>query len=112
MKLHDFTKITTGYTAGSGSMSVSTYDCWDESVPVTMTVMLDTTGDLQTVVSSFVWNAATNLVTFTLPVVPAKWEALLTPAVNNVKIWVRPVKATDGTFSWHAYSVIAYQFIR
>jgi len=111
-KLHDFTKITTGYTAGSGSMGVSTYDCWDESVPVTMTVMLDTTGDLQTVVGSFVWNAATNLVTFTLPVVPAEWGALLTPAVNKVKIWVRPVKATDGTFSWHAYSVIAYQFIR
>jgi hypothetical protein len=112
MKLHDFTKITTGYTAGSGSMGVSTYDCWDESVPVTMTVMLDTTGDLQTVVGSFAWNAATSLVTFTLPVVPAEWEALLTPAVNKVKIWVRPVKATDGTFSWHAYSVIAYQFIR
>lgn len=52
MKLHNFTKITTGYTAGSGSLGVSTYDCWDESVPVTMTVMLDTTGDLQTVVGS------------------------------------------------------------
>ncbi|MCX6568280.1 MAG: DUF4382 domain-containing protein [Candidatus Aminicenantes bacterium] len=112
MKLHDFTRITTGYTAASGSMGVSTYDCWDESVPVTMNVMLDTTGDLQTVVGSFVWNAATDLVTFTLPVLPAEWEALLTPAVNRVKIWVRPVKAADGTFSWHAYSVIAYQFIR
>lgn len=111
MKLHDFTKITTGYTAGSGSLGVSTYDCWDESVPVTMTVMLDAIGDLQTVVGSFVCNAATNLVTFTLPVVPAEWGALLTPAVNKVKIWVRPVKATDGTFNWHAYSVIAYQFI-
>ena len=111
-KLRDPTRITTGYTAAAGSIGVSTYDCWDESVPVTMTVMLDTTGDLQTVVGSFVWNAATNLVTFTLPVVPAEWGALLTPAVNKVKIWVRPVKATDGTFSWHAYSVIAYQFIR
>ena len=112
VKLHEFTKITTGYSAATGSMGVSTYDCWDESVPVTMNVMLDTTGDLQTVVGSFIWNAATNLVTFTLPVLPAEWEALLTPAVNKVKIWVRPVKATDGTFSWHAYSVIAYQFIR
>ncbi len=112
VKLHEFTKITTGYTAATGSLGVSTYDCWDESVPVTMNVMLDTTGDLQTVVGSFVWNAATNLVTFTLPVLPAEWETLLTPAVNKVKIWVRPVKATDGTFSWHAYSVIAYQFIR
>jgi hypothetical protein len=110
MKLHEFTKITTGYAAGF--MGVSTYDCWDESVPVTMNVMLDTTGDLQTVVGSFVWNSATNLVTFTLPVLPAEWETLLTTSVNKVKIWVRPVKATDGTFSWHAYSVIAYQFIR
>jgi len=112
MKLHEFTKITTGYTAAAGSMGVSTYDCWDESVPVTMNVMLDTTGDLQTVVGSFVWNAATNLVTFKLPVLPAEWETLLTQSVNKVKIWVRPVKATNGTFSWHAYSVIAYQFIR
>jgi hypothetical protein len=114
MKLHDFTKITTGYNPVDGSLGVSTYDCWDESVPVTMNVMLDTTGDLQTVVGSFVWNAATNLVTFTLPVVPAEWATLLTPTVNKVKIWVRPVKATDGTgtFSWHAYSVIAYQFVR
>jgi len=112
VKLHEFTKITTGYSAATGSMGVSTYDCWDESVPVTMNVMLDTTGDLQTVVGSFVWTAATNLVTFKLPVLPAEWEALLTPTVNKVRIWVRPVKATDGTFSWHAYSVIAYQFIR
>ncbi|MBE3112311.1 MAG: DUF4382 domain-containing protein [Acidobacteria bacterium] len=112
MKLHEFTKITTGYSAAAGSMGVSTYDCWDDSVPVIMNVMLDTAGDLQTVVGSFVWNAQTNLVTFTLPVLPAEWETLLTPAVNKVKIWVRPVKATDGTFSWHAYSVIAYQFIR
>lgn len=112
IKLHEFTKITTGYAANTGSLGVSTYDCWDESVPVTMNVMLDTAGDLQTVVGSFVWNAATNLVTFTLPVLPAEWEALLTPAVNKVKIWVRPVKAIDGTYSWHAYSVIAYSFIR
>jgi len=63
------------------------------------------------VVGSFVWNAMTDIVTFTLPVPPAEWEALLTPAVNKVKIWVRPVKAGE-TFSWHAYSIIAYQFIR
>ncbi len=112
MKLHELTRITTGYSGATGSVGVSTYDCWDDSVPVTMTVMLDTTGDLQTVVGSFVWNSVTNLVTFTLPVLPNEWEALLTPAINRVKIWVRPVKATDGTFSWHAYSVIAYQFIR
>ena len=112
IKLHEFTKITTGYTAASGSLGVSTYDCWDESVPVTMSVVLDQAGDLQTVVGSFVWNSQTDLVTFTLPVQPAEWEALLTPLVNKVKIWVRPSKETDGTYKWHAYTVIAYQFIR
>ena len=92
-------------------MGVSTFDCWDRTTPVDLTVALDTTGDLQTVVGSFVWNAQTNLATFTLPVLPADWEALLTPAVQMVKIWVRPVK-TDSTWSWHAYSVIAFQFLR
>ena len=64
-------------------MGVSTFDCWDRTTPVDLTVALDTTGDLQTVVGSFVWNAQTNLTTFTLPVLPADWEALLTPAVND-----------------------------
>ena len=112
MKLHDFTRITTGYTAASGTMGVSTYDCWNDSVPTEMAIALDTTGDLQTVVGSFVWNAQTNLVTFTLPVLPSEWEALLTPAVDKVKIWVYPVKGSDTNWSWHAYSVITYQFIR
>ena len=92
-------------------MVVSTYDCWDRTTPIDMTVALDASGDLQTVVGSFVWNSQTNLTTFTLPVLPADWEALLTPAVNKVKIWVRPVK-TDTTWGWHAYSVIAYTFVR
>jgi hypothetical protein len=112
LKLHESTKITADYLAAAGSMGVSTYDCWDESVPVTMNVMLDTTGDLQTVVGSFVRNPQTNLVTFTLPVQPTEWEALLTTAVNKVKIWVRPEKDEGGAFKWHAYSVIAYQLIR
>ena len=112
MRLHDLTRITTGYTDASGSMGVSTYDCWDSTVPTEMTVKLDKTGDLQTVVGSFVWTADTNLVTFTLPVLPDKWETLLTPAVNKVKIWVRPQKETDGSFSWHAYTVIAFTFVR
>ena len=111
LKLHDFTKITTGYTAASGSMEVSTFNCWDWSTPEAMLIKLDTTGDLQTIVGSFIWRSDTNVVTFTLPVLPAGWEALLTPTVNKVKIWVRPVKETDGTLTWHAYSVIAYQFI-
>ncbi len=111
LRLHDWTRITTGYTAASGTMVVSTYDCWDRTTPIDMTVALDASGDLQTVVGSFVWNSQTNLTTFTLPVLPADWEALLTPAVNKVKIWVRPVK-TDTTWGWHAYSVIAYTFVR
>ncbi len=111
MRLHDYTRITAGYTAASGSMAVSTYDCWDRTTPIEMTIKLDTTGDLQTVVGSFVRNTETNLVTFTLPVPPDKWEALLTPDVNKVKIWVRPVKEEAG-YSWHAYSVIAYTFVR
>jgi hypothetical protein len=112
MRLHDFTRITTGYTDASGSMGVSTYDCWDSTVPTDMTIKLDKTGDLQTVVGSFVWTAETNVATFTLPVLPDKWETLLTPAVNKVKIWVRPQKETDGSFSWHAYTVIAFTLVR
>jgi len=112
MRLSDLTRITTAYSASTGSMGVSTYDLWDLTTPTDMTIELDTEGDLQTVVGSFVRNAETNLVTFTLPVTPDKWEALLTPDVNMVKIWVRPEKETDGSFAWHAYSVIAYTYVR
>ena len=113
MKLHDFTKITTGYTAASGTMGVSSFDCWDETTPETMTIKLDheATDAIQTVVGSFIWTADTNVVTFTLPVLPADWEALLVPTVDKVKIWVRPVKGADNLYSWHAYAAIAYQFI-
>ncbi|HSA95237.1 MAG TPA: DUF4382 domain-containing protein, partial [Acidobacteriota bacterium] len=110
LKLHDFSKITTGYTAESGSMIVSTYDCWDEATPTDMTVKLDQAGDLQTVVGSFVWNSQTNVMTFTLPVAPDRWPNVLTPDVSRVKIWVRPVKV-DTTWSWHAYTVLAYTFV-
>ena len=117
MKLHDMTKITTGYqaptgTESSGTLGVSSYSCWDWSTPEAWTVKLDPTGDLQTIVGSFIWNGTTHVVTFTLPVAPSQWGALLTTSVNRVKIWVHPVKETDGTYSWHAYSVIAYQFIQ
>jgi len=111
MKLHDLTRITTGYTEESGSMGVSTFDCWDSATPTEMTVKLDRTGDLQTVVGSFTWTAETNIVTFTLPVAPDKWDEVLTPAVNKVKIWVRPVKE-EAAWSWHAYTVLAYTFVR
>jgi hypothetical protein len=111
MKLHDFTKITTGYTEASGSMIVSTYDCWDSATPTDMTIELDRTGDLQTVVGSFTWTAETNIATFTLPVLPDNWDDVLTPAVNRVKIWVRPVKE-GAEFTWHAYTVLAYTLVR
>jgi len=110
-KLPDPTKITTSYTAASGSLGVSTYD-WDyDSVPATMTVYLDTTGDLQTVVGSLRWNTATQILTFTVPVVSSQWETLLTTSLFAVRVWVRPVKGTDGTYTWHAYTVFAFQII-
>ena len=110
-KLPDPTRITTGYTAASGSMGVATFDWDDETLPSTMTVFLDTTGDLQTVVGSLRWNSTTRILTFTVPVLPAQWETLLTPSLMGVRVWVRPVKGTDGTFSWHAYTVMAFQVI-
>ncbi len=79
MKLHDFTRITEGYQASTQSMVVSTYNCWDESTPENMTIKLDTTGDLQTLVGLFVWRADTNLATFTVPVLPAQWETRAGP---------------------------------
>lgn len=110
-KLRDPTRITTAYTAASGSMGVTTYCWWDAAQTQDMAVLLDTTGDLQTVVGSFVVNSVTRVHTFTVPVLPGEWPTLLVPSLSKVRVWVRPVKATDGTFSWHAYTVIAYQFI-
>ncbi len=106
-------KVTTGYTAASGTMGVSTFSWDDDATPAEMTVALDQAGDLQTVVGSFAWNSTTRVITFTVPVTPDQWEALLTPALQGVKVWVRPEKttATDGTvtWTWHAYTVLAYQ---
>ncbi|MGA2534358.1 MAG: DUF4382 domain-containing protein [Candidatus Aminicenantales bacterium] len=110
-KLPDPTRITTAYTAASGSMGVATFDWDDETLPTAMTVFLDTTGDLQTVVGSLRWNSTTRILTFTVPVLPAQWETLLTPSLVGVRVWVRPVKGTDGSYSWHAYTVMAFQVI-
>jgi hypothetical protein len=79
-----------------------------------MTIKLDhdAADAIQTIVGSFIWRADTNVVTFTLPVLPEQWATLLVPTVDKVKIWVHPVKETDGSVRWHAYSVLAYQFIR
>ncbi len=111
VKLHELTKITEGYQDTTGSLVVSSFNCWDESTPESMTVKLDKTGDLQTVVGSFIRNSLTDVLTLTLPVPPTQWTTLLVPTVSRVKIWVHPVKETDGTFTWHAYTVIAYQYI-
>jgi hypothetical protein len=110
-KVPDPSRITTGYTAASGSMGISTFDWDDENLPTVMTVFLDATGDLQTVVGSLRWNATTRILTFTVPVLPSAWEGLLTPSLTAVRVWVRPVKGTDGTFTWHAYTVLAFQII-
>jgi hypothetical protein len=110
-KVRDPARITTAYTAASGSMGISTFDWDNDTLPTVMTVFLDTTGDLQTVVGSLRWNATTRILTFTIPVLPSQWETLLTPSLTCVRVWVRPVKGTDGTFTWHAYTVLAFQII-
>ena len=110
-KLRDPTRITTAYSASTGSMGVTTYCWWDETLSQDMTVFLDTTGDLQTVVVSIVYNTATRIQTVTVPVPPSEWPTLLTPNLPRVKVWVRPVKGTDGTFTWRAYTVIAYRVV-
>jgi len=110
-KLPDPTRVTTAYTTASGSMGVATFDWDDETLPTAMTVFLDSAGDLQTVVGSLRWNSTTRILTFTVPVLPAQWDTLLTPSLLGVRVWVRPVKGTDGTFSWHAYTVMAFQII-
>jgi hypothetical protein len=109
-KLRDPTRITTGYTAASGSMVVSTFDWDDETLPTVMTVFLDKTGDLQTVVGSLRWNATTRVLTFTVPIPPGQWETLLTPSLLGVRVWVRPVKE-NGVFNWHAYTVMGFQIV-
>jgi hypothetical protein len=92
-------------------MVVATFDWDDETLPTAMTVFLDQTGDLQTVVGSLRWNSTTRILTFTVPVLPSQWETLLTPSLLGVRVWVRPVKGTDGTFTWHAYTVLAFQIV-
>ncbi len=108
-KLSDSAKITTDYAAETGSMGVTTYCWWDEAQSQVMTIYLDTSGNLQTVVASCVFNWTNGAFTFTFPVLPADWPALLTTSLQKVRIWVRPVKGTDEVYNWHAYTVMAYQ---
>jgi hypothetical protein len=110
-KLREPTRITANYSASAGTMGVSTFDWDDDALPMTLTVTLDTTGDLQTVVGAVRWNSTTRILTTTVPVPPGQWESLLTTSLFAVKVWVRPVKGTDGTFTWHAYTVFAFQIV-
>jgi hypothetical protein len=117
MKLHELSKITQGYGTVEGhpeAITVSTYNGWDRTTPELLTIKLDHDAEdaIQTIVGSFIWRADTNVVTFTLPVLPDRWDELLTPAVDKVRIWVHPVQEEGGAFEWHAYSVLVYQFIR
>jgi len=108
-KLREPTRITTGYLASSGSIGVATFDWDNESLPVVLTVYLDTAGNLQTVVGLYSWDSSNRVLTSTFPVLPGQWESVLTPSLWAVKVWVRPVKGTDATFTWHAYTVIGYR---
>jgi hypothetical protein len=118
-KLPDPTRISANYVPNAdpktgGYMAVSTFDWDDETLPTPMTVFLDGTGDLQTVVGSLLWNSTSRILTFTVPVLPENWEALLKSSLLGVRVWVRPVKTTDGTtttWTWHAYTVMAFQVI-
>jgi hypothetical protein len=92
-------------------MGVSTFDWDNDSLPMTLTITLDTTGDLQTVVASITWNSTTRILSTVIPVASSQWESLLTTSLFGVKVWVRPVKNPDNSFTWHAYTVIAFQII-
>lgn len=108
-KLREPTKITTDYS--NGTMGVSTFDWDDDSLPVTLTVNLDSNGDLQTVVALVTWNSITRVLTTVVPVPSTNWATVLTGANTfGVKLWVWPETGTSGV-TWHAYSVIAFKII-
>lgn len=117
-KLPDPTKITQSYAqldsgdpTKGGSMVVSTFDWDDDALPTAMTVNLDASGDLQTIVESILWNSSTRILTSTVPVPPAQWKDLLTTSILGVRVWVRPeeISGTPITWNWHAYAVMAFQ---
>ena len=107
--------ITTGYKdggSGSGTLGVtclSPFNDWNTATaPTAMTVTLDYTGDLQTLVESATYTRATRTFTFIAPVPASDWATLLQPAATATmsfdQVWVRPV--LNGTaIDWHAYTV-------
>jgi hypothetical protein len=104
--------ITTAYadaaTAGTGTLGIKYLAPNATTLMSPMNVILDYTGDLQTVVESVTWDSSTRLMTLTVPVDHAQWAALLTPPTaggySAARIWVRPVK-NGSAFEWHAYTV-------
>jgi hypothetical protein len=109
--------ITTAYTDamnGSGSMGVTClnpFNAFDATAPTPLTITLDYTGDLQTVVESTTWNGTNNTFTFVDPVPPADWATLLVPpsapVMSAVQTWVRPV-ISGSSVAWHAYNVAMF----
>lgn len=97
-----------GPAAGSGTLDISYQTPFAGPAFSPMTVTLDYTGDLQTVVEAVTWNTATRVFTFQAPVDHAQWATLLAPPAagssGGARIWVRPVK-NGAAFDWHAYTV-------
>ena len=109
--------ITTAYVdggSGSGTMAVTCLNPmnnFNASTATPLTITLDYPGDLQTVVSSTDFNAATNVVTFIAPVPAASWANLLVPPASatgsSAQIMVRPV-ISGSSVVWHATSVACF----
>ena len=106
--------ITTAYVDGgngSGTMGVTALNprfAFAATSATPMTITLDSTGDLQTVVGSATFTRATNTFTFVDPVAASQWPTLLVPPATGTisldQIWVRPV-LNGTTIAWHAYTV-------
>jgi hypothetical protein len=107
VRLRDLTRITTGYTAASGTMILATTDPWDGVAPVSLTVHLDPSGDLATQIGSLVVDGGSGAVTYAFPVPAGDWASLLVPELGKALISLRADIATDGTLTWHVYTVLA-----
>lgn len=110
-RLHELTRITAGYTDASGEMELATYDPWDGVAPLSLTVQLDTDGDLATEVGSIVVDGGSGAVTYAFPVPAGQWPSLLVPELDKALISVRADIAADGTLTWRAYTILAKRII-
>jgi len=107
VRLHEQTRITTGYSGTSGTMELSTFDPWDGVAPVDLTVSLDTGGELPTLAGSLVVDGGTGSAVYTFPVPAGDWASLFVPALDSALISLRPDVATDGTLTWHVFTILA-----